>query len=95
LGRPGSITRSNADAKPEGGWYPDQKLTLEEALHGFTTGAARAAGCENILGRLMPGYLADMVMLPQDIFTVPVHELRNIQPLATMVNGEWVWQENG
>jgi predicted amidohydrolase YtcJ len=90
-----AITRSNADAKPEGGWYPDQKLTLEEALHGFTTGAARAAGCENILGRLMPGYLADMVMLPQDIFTIPVHELRIIQPLATMVNGEWVWQENG
>ena len=87
-----AITRTNADAKPEGGWYPDQKLTLEEAIHGFTAGAAWAAGSEQKLGRIMPGYFADLVMLPQDIFNLPADELRDLKPLATIVNGEWVWQ---
>ncbi|MEL7644201.1 MAG: amidohydrolase family protein, partial [bacterium] len=89
-----AVTRSTAEGNPAGGWYPDQKLTLPEAIKGFTTGAAFAAGYENKLGRIMPGYLADLVMLPQDIFEVPLQELRSIEPLATMVNGEWVWQEN-
>ncbi len=90
-----AITRSNADSIPQGGWYPNQKLTLEEALQGFTTGAAWAAGCESTLGRIMPGYLADLVMLPKDIFNIPVNELREVKPLATMVNGKWVWQTFG
>lgn len=89
-----AVTRSTAEGNPAGGWYPDQKLTLPEAIKGFTTGAAFAAGYENKLGRIIPGYLADLVMLPQDIFEVPLQELRSIEPLATMVNGVWVWQEN-
>lgn len=89
-----AVTRSTVDGNPEGGWYPNQRLTLAEALLGFTVGAARAAACENRLGRLIPGYLADMVMLPKDIFTIPEQELYSIQPLAAMVNGEWVWQKD-
>ncbi|HEY4717475.1 MAG TPA: amidohydrolase family protein, partial [Anaerolineales bacterium] len=67
-------------------------LSLVEALAAFTHGPAYAAGMDNRLGRLVPGYLADLIVLEQDPFEVDPHELRNVQPLATMVGGNWVWR---
>jgi len=62
-----------------------------EALAGFTTGAAYAAHQENSLGRLSVGYLADLILLPVDPFSLPPEDLYRIQPVATMVGGNWVW----
>ena len=62
-----------------------------EALHGFTTGAAYAAGMEDRLGRLAPGCLADLIVLDTDPFGCDPHELRLIRPVRTMVGGEWVF----
>ncbi len=88
-----AVTRRRADGSPAPeGWYPEQKLTLEEALHGYTTGAAYAAGLENRLGRLAEGCLADLIVLEQDPFTVEADELLTLQSSATMVGGEWVWE---
>ncbi len=83
--------RSNGDPSVEG-WYPAQRLSLEEALHGFTTGPAFAAGLERHQGRLAPGMFADLIVLEQDPFSLPMDELHQIAPAATMVGGEWVWQ---
>ncbi len=93
LGLHAAVTRRRADGSPgEEGWYPEQRLSLEEALHGFTTGPAYAAGMENRLGRLAPGYLADLIVLGTDPFACDPHDLQHLQPLRTMVGGEWVYR---
>ncbi len=88
-----AITRCRPDGTPgPEGWYPQEKLTMREALEGFTTGAAYAAGLENRLGRLAPGYFADLIVLEDDPFTCPADDLLTTASSATMVGGEWVWQ---
>jgi predicted amidohydrolase YtcJ len=88
-----AVNRTRWDGEPSSdGWHPEQKLTLAESLHGFTIGTAYAAGAEDHLGRIMPGYLADLVVLPQNPFEVDAQSLRDMQPLATMVDGKWVWK---
>jgi predicted amidohydrolase YtcJ len=89
-----AVTRRRADGSPGlQGWYPEQRLSLEQALHGFTTGAAYVAGWEDRLGRLAPGYLADLILLESDPFECPPQELHTLKPSGTMVGGEWVYQE--
>ena len=88
-----AVTRRRPDGAPAPeGWYPEQKLTLSEALAAYTRGAAYAANAEHRLGMLAPGFLADLIVLEQDPFTCPPDELLAMQPSATMVGGEWVWQ---
>ena len=95
LGLHAAITRRRADGSPSiDGWYPEQKLTLAEALHAYTSGAAYAANAENRLGKIAPGFLADMIVLGQDIFSISPNDLLTMQSSATMVGGDWVWQES-
>ena len=77
------------NGQPEGGWYPELKLTLDEALHGFTRGAAYAAYMDTHYGQLAQGYLADLVVLDKDPYTVEPEELLDIGIEATMVEGTW------
>jgi hypothetical protein len=85
-----AVTRQRADGSPgTDGWNPGARLTVDEALHGFTTGPAYAAGMEVRLGKLMPGYLADLVVLDRDLYAIPPTELLNARVLATMVGGVW------
>jgi predicted amidohydrolase YtcJ len=65
---------------------------MRTALEAYTVGPAFAAGMEDRLGRLMPGYLADLVVLEKDPFTCPPDDLLTLQSSATMLGGEWVWQ---
>ena len=94
LGLHAAVTRQRQDGSPGAqGWHPEQRLTVAEALHGFTTGAAYAAGMEDRLGRLAPGYLADLLVLDTDPFTCQPEALKVIRPLGTMVAGKWVYRE--
>ena len=87
-----AIARRRLDGSPgTEGWRPEQRLFLHEALQAFTLGAAYAAGLEDRLGRLAPGYLADMILLEEDPFALPPEALRDVRPLRTMVAGEWVY----
>jgi predicted amidohydrolase YtcJ len=93
LGLHAAVTRRRLDGTPgPEGWYPEQRLNIHEAVAGFTSGPAYAAGLEDRLGRLSVGYLADLIVLDTDPFTCEPAELASIQPLATMMNGNWVWQ---
>ena len=93
LGLHAAVTRRRVDGSPgREGWFPDQRLTVDEALKAFTSGAAFAAQWENCLGRLSAGFLADLIVLEKDPLTCDPAELSFIQPVATMVGGEWVWQ---
>jgi hypothetical protein len=89
-----AVTRRRADGIPGvDGWYPEQRLTLLEALRGFTGGAAYAAGMEDRLGKLAGGYLADLVVLNTDLLHCEVEQIKDIQPMGTMVGGEWVFKQ--
>jgi predicted amidohydrolase YtcJ len=98
LGLYAAVTRRRADGSPSAeGWYPEQKLTMAEAWEGYTLGPAYAAHMENRLGRLAPGYLADLIVLDasQDPFTCTPKDLLMMQSSATMVGGEWVYTSAG
>lgn len=96
LGLHAAITRRRADGSPSpDGWYPEQKLTMAEAVDGFTLGPAFAAGMDDRLGRLAPDHLADLIALDVDPFTCKPDELLTLESSATMLAGEWVWQSPG
>jgi predicted amidohydrolase YtcJ len=93
LGLHAAVTRQRADGSPDTeGWYPEQRLSVQEAIEGYTLGPAYAAGMEDRLGRLVPGFVADLIVLEQDPFVVPSAELLEMTSSGTMVGGEWVWQ---
>jgi predicted amidohydrolase YtcJ len=93
LGLHAAVTRRRSDGSPgPEGWHPEQRLSIAQALAGFTTGAAYAAGMEDRLGRLSPGYYADLIALEEDPFTCDPDALLSMRPSATMLAGEWVWQ---
>ena len=72
--------------------HPDQRLGLEELLMGYTRDAAYAEFQEHEKGQLKEGYLADMVLLSDNIFQVPPEELKDVKPLFTMVDGKMVYE---
>ena len=89
-----ALTRQRRDGSPSPqGWYPQQRLDLNQALLAYTQGPAYAAGWEDRLGKLSPGYYADLLVLEVDPFEHPPQELYALRPRATMVNGEWVYQD--
>ncbi len=71
-------------------WHPEETLTVEQALVASTVNPAWLAGDERRRGKLLPGYLADLVVLTGDPFTCPLDELESIEVVATMVGGRWV-----
>jgi hypothetical protein len=86
-----ALTRRRADGSPsKEGWRPEQRLSVQEALEGFTTGAAYAAYAENRLGKLASGYLADLIVLENDPFTCNPDEIKDFASSATMIGGNWV-----
>ena len=87
-----AVTRQRQDDTPKGGWHPEQRLSLYEALEGFTTGAAYAGGVESRLGRLTAGYAADLIVLDKNPFSCPAEEIAGLKPSRTMLNGEWVYE---
>ena len=72
-------------------WHPEQAVSLEEALHATCVAPAWLAGDERRRGRLLPGYLADLVVLDRDPFECPPEELEALEVVATMLGGRWVF----
>ncbi|MEM9183117.1 MAG: amidohydrolase family protein, partial [Pseudomonadota bacterium] len=91
LGLHAAVTRQDVKGWPAGGWYADQVLTREEALHGFTLGAAYAAFAENEVGSLEVGKFADLVILDRDIMAIPADDIPSVNVLATVVGGRAVY----
>jgi len=91
LGLYAAVTRQDRAGQPPGGWLPGQKLTADEALRGFTAGAAWAAHDEAEVGRLVPGLRADFVVLDRDPLAIPAAELDDLKIRATWVDGQPVY----
>ena len=86
-----AVTSQNLDGQPAGGWLPQQKLTVQEAVALYTTGSAYTSYEENVKGKLCPGYLADFIVLSQDIFSVPENEIVNTKVEQTYLGGKLVY----
>ena len=92
LGIYAAITRTDVRGKPEGGWYPGQRMTIEEAIRGFTIWAAVASFQEKMLGSIEIGKFADFTVLDRNILDSPTHEILETQVLFTIVGGKIVYQ---
>ncbi|HWQ58665.1 MAG TPA: amidohydrolase, partial [Clostridia bacterium] len=88
-----AVTRKDLSGFPEDGWYPGERLTVEEAVAAFTREAAFASLEEDIKGTLAPGKLADMVVLNENIFEIPPDEIRNASVHMTICGGRIVYRE--
>src|SRR4029453_11418862 len=72
-----AVTRQDANDLPEGGWYPQERLTVEEAVRAYTESAARSAPyLPGVTGTLTPGSVADLLVLDRDIFTIPPSDIK-------------------
>ena len=91
LGIYAAVTRRTLDNTNPGGWIPGQKITVEQALHAYTTGSARAGFQERDVGMLRPGMLADLIMIDRDITRVPPETIRDAKVLLTLVGGRVVY----
>ena len=91
LGFYAAVTRQDADGWPEGGWHPEERVTRDTALRGFTLDAAHAAFQEDTLGSLTPGKRADFVVLSQNIMEIPAADILDTHVVATVLDGRAVY----
>lgn len=89
-----AVTRKDLNGYPEGGYFPQECVDVETAVDAYTLESAYAEFQENVKGRIQPGYLADMVVLDRDIFTVDLDEIKDISPVMTMVGGKVVYERS-
>lgn len=88
-----AVTRMDLNGNPKGGWLPEQKLTVEEAVYGYTMGGAYSTFEENIKGSIEKGKLADLVVLSRDIFEIPKEEIKDVEVEMTIFNGKIVYEK--
>ncbi len=86
-----SVTRKDRLGEEGNGWFPDQKLTMEEAIKYYTMGSAYAQFMDNRKGILKPGYLADIVITDKDLMTIPETEIMKTKVDYTIVGGKIVY----
>jgi hypothetical protein len=92
LGIYAAVARATLDGNHPEGWFPEQRLTVEEALRAYTHGSAYAAFEENEKGSIAPGKLGDVVVISDDLFTIPPAKIKDARVLLTIVGGKIVYQ---
>lgn len=94
MGLYAAVTRQTINGQPEEGWFPEQRIPLEEALEAYTHGSAFGAFEENIKGSLEVGKLADIAVINTDLFETPPKEWLEAEIEMTIVDGNIVYQKN-
>jgi len=89
-----AVTRATLDGKRPGGWFPEQKLTVPEAVEAYTMGSAYAEFQDKEKGSITPGKLADMVLVSDDLFTIAPAKIREVKVLKTIVGGKIVFGQS-
>src|SRR5687767_9063564 len=87
-----AVTRRTLDDRNPGGWVPEQKITVEEALQAYTMGSAKASFTESRKGSLVRGKLADLVLIDRDLTTIPPESIRDASITMTVVGGRVVFE---
>jgi predicted amidohydrolase YtcJ len=85
------LTRETPEGTPPGGWHPNERITLPEAIKAYTLDAAYRDRRENILGSIQVGKLADMIIISQDLFNVAPMQIANTKVVMTIVGGKVVY----
>jgi len=93
LGIQAAVTRQTPEGDPPGGWFPEERLTLEEAIAGFTQVAAWNAGRPEVTGTLSPGKWADLTVFHRDLFQVSPEEWPAVGVEMTVVGGEVAYRK--
>jgi predicted amidohydrolase YtcJ len=87
-----AVTRQRRDGTPAQGWFPTQRLSVPEAVWGYTIGCARASGTEDHSGSLSPGKFADLIVLDRDILSIDPTEIAETHVRLAIVGGKIVHQ---
>ena len=82
------MNRQTPEGKPEGGWIPEHRVSVEQALRAYTVMGAYSSFEEKSKGSLEPGKFADFIVVDRDVLTVSSEELKDVQVLMTFVGGE-------
>ena len=90
LGLYAAVTRQFTDGTPPGGWFPEERITMAQAVEFYTLGSAYAEFADDRKGSISEGKLADLVMLSKDIFSIPPREVLDTTAVLTMVGGRIV-----
>jgi predicted amidohydrolase YtcJ len=86
-----AVTRRTLDGKNPNGWVPEEKISVEETVRAYTVGSAYAEFQEHEKGTILPGRLADIVILSQDIFKIDPIEIENVKVVLTIMDGRVVF----
>jgi len=86
-----AVNRQDLKGLPAGGWYPAERVSVEDAVAAYTTESAFTTFAEGVKGKLLPGYYADLVVLSADIFTVAAEAIKDIRADMTVVGGNIVY----
>jgi predicted amidohydrolase YtcJ len=89
-----AATRRTLDGKHPGGWVPEQKITVAEAIRAYTMGSAYASFDEHIKGSIEPGKLADMVIVSDDILSIPAVEIEKARVETTVFDGKVIYRRS-
>lgn len=87
-----AVTRRTIDGKNPDGWFPEQKISLEEAIKGYTINGAYATFEDDIKGSLEVGRLADIVVLSEDLFSIPSEKIKDANVIYTILGGKIIYQ---
>jgi len=87
-----AVTRRTLDDRNPGGWVPEQRIGVEDALRAYTLGGAHASFEEQEKGTLEPGKLADLVLIDRDLTRVPPETIRDAKVVLTVVGGQAVFE---
>ncbi|MCX6571313.1 MAG: amidohydrolase [Candidatus Aminicenantes bacterium] len=94
LGIYAAVTRRTLDGKKPGGWIPEEKISVEEAVRAYTVNGAYTEFAEAAKGTIQAGKLADMVVLDRDIFTIPPEEIAGVKVAMTVFDGKIVHRKD-
>jgi predicted amidohydrolase YtcJ len=89
-----AVTRQTLDGKHPDGWHPEQKISIDEAVHAYTVGSAYAEFAEKVKGTISAGKLADIVILDRDIYAVDPADIDKARPVLTIMDGRVVFEAN-
>jgi predicted amidohydrolase YtcJ len=87
-----AVTRQTTEGEPQGGWIPSERISLEDAIRGYTLNAAFAGHREKTEGSIEPGKVADLIVVSQDMFKIEPSKIGETKVLLTMVGGRAVWR---
>jgi predicted amidohydrolase YtcJ len=95
MGMYAAVTRQTPEGEPQGGWVPEERIDAETALRAYTVNNAWAEGKEEVKGRIVPGHLADLVVLDQNPLEVEPFRLQGVRVDLTIVDGRVVHERRG